>query len=445
MIRIKKGLDLPISGSPVQEIDTKDQVTKVAILGEEYIGMRPALQVKIGDSVKKGQVLFTDKRNLGVKFTAPQAGIISAISRGARRVLQFVEITNETGANDAISFQTYPSDQLVNIPRKTVVKQLVDSGLWTSFRTRPYSKIPPIDSTPSAIFITAIDTNPLAANPQLIIEKNSQAFKAGLDIVASLTKGSVFVCKGEISLPKSSANNVKEKIFVGKHPAGLVGTHVHFLHPVDENRTVWHLNYQDTIAIGELFLTGELNTTRVISLAGPGVVNPRLIKTIKGANLTQLTNNELILGDLRIISGSVLSGVSAIDYLGNYHLQVSVIAEDTHKEFLGWLAPGFNRHSVTKTFISGWLKDKLYAMTTSMHGSIRAMVPIGSYEKVMPLDIEPTLLLRDLLAQDTDSAQQLGVLELDEEDLALCTYVCPGKIDFAPLLRANLTKIEKEG
>jgi len=446
MITIKKGLDLPISGSPAQVINDGNSITKVALLGEEYVGMRPTMRVRVGDSVKKGQVLFEDKKNPGVLFTAPACGTVVEINRGAKRVLQSVVI--KIDGTEQVTFNKFEAAKLTTLDRQVVVDQLVNSGSWTALRTRPFSKIPAIDAVPDAIFVTAMDTNPLAADANLIIEQQPQAFTAGLDVISHLTEGKVFVCKNGKSLPRATASNVEEKVFEGKHPAGLAGTHIHFIYPVDEHHTVWYLNYQDVMAIGNLFLSGELDVKRVISLAGPVVANPRLITTVKGASIEELTSGELMQGELRIISGSVLSGVKAdgpCAYLGNYHMQVSVIREDHEKEFLGWIAPGANKFSITKTFLSNFLKPKKFAMTTSTNGSIRAMVPIGNYEKVMPLDIEPTMLLRDLLSGDTDSAIQLGALELDEEDLALCTYVCPGKIDFGPVLRTCLAKIEKEG
>jgi Na+-transporting NADH:ubiquinone oxidoreductase subunit A len=320
--------------------------------------------------------------------------------------------------------------------------------LWTALRTRPFSKVPAVEATTKAIFVTAMDTNPLAADPVVVISKQSEAFTAGLDVLSRLTNGKVYVCKKGKSLPHSQQSNVEEHVFDGPHPAGLPGTHMHYLYPVDMSHVAWSINYQDVIAFGQLFLTGELYTDRVVSLAGPAVNNPRLIRTQLGACINELTDGEIIPGEVRSISGSVLSGVQASGahaYLGRYHLQVSVLREGREKELFGWVMPGKNKFSVTKSFLSHLFKGQLYNMTTSLNGGERSMVPIGSYEKVVPLDMEPTLLLRDLCAGDSDSAQRLGALELDEEDLALCTYVCPGKYEYGSLLRSCLDTIEKEG
>ncbi|HEY0922036.1 Na(+)-translocating NADH-quinone reductase subunit A [Rheinheimera pacifica] len=445
MIKLKKGLDIPLAGSPKQEISAGNTINTVAVLGEEYIGMRPTMSVEVGDTVKKGQVLFEDKKNPGVKFTAPLAGTVKEINRGAKRVLQSVVIA--AAGNDAVQFAKYSADQLAGLSREQVVQNLVDSGLWVAFRTRPFSQTPAIDSTPRAIFVNAMDTNPLAADPAVVIAAESEAFTQGLTLLATLTDGKLYLCKkAGATVPTISKAEVAE--FDGPHPAGLVGTHIHLLDPVSAKKIVWHIGYQDVIAIGKLFTSGELHNERVIAVAGPVVKNPRLVKTILGASTSELTAGELTEGQNRIISGSVLAGATAHGvhgYVGRYHTQLSVLAEGTEKEFLGWIAPGATKFSVTRAYLSHLNPKRLFSMTTTTNGSSRAMVPIGNYERVMPLDILPTLLLRDMVSGDTDGAVSLGCLELDEEDLALCTFVCPGKYDYGTILRSCLTTIQKEG
>ncbi|MFS1444639.1 Na(+)-translocating NADH-quinone reductase subunit A [Vibrio sp. 10N.286.46.E10] len=446
MITINKGLDLPIAGTPSQVINDGKSITKVALLGEEYVGMRPTMHARVGDEVKKGQVLFADKKNPGVVFTSPASGKVIEVNRGAKRVLQSVVI--EVAGNEQITFNSYEASQLAGLDRETVKSQLVESGAWTALGTRPFSKVPAVDSETQAIFVTAMDTNPLAAEPELIINEQSDAFVAGLDLLSTLTNGKVYVCKKGTSLPRSAQSNVEEHVFDGPHPAGLAGTHMHYLYPVNAQNVAWSINYQDVIAFGKLFLTGEIYSERVVSLAGPVVNNPRLVRTQIGASLEELTDSELMPGEVRLISGSVLSGVHASGphaYLGRYHQQVSVLREGRDKELFGWAMPGKNKFSVTRSFLGHVFKGQLFNMTTTTNGSDRSMVPIGNYEKVMPLDMEPTLLLRDLCAGDVDSAQALGALELDEEDLALCTFVCPGKYEYGQLLRECLDIIVKEG
>lgn len=447
MITIKKGLDLPIAGAPEQVIYDGPAIKRVATLGEEFVGMRPTMHVKVEDHVKKGQIIFEDKKNPGVKFTAPAAGTVVEINRGARRVLQSVVIAVDD-SEDQITFSKYTSAELSSLDANAVREQLVESGMWTALRTRPYSKVPAVGSMPSSIFVTAMDTNPLSANAELIIKENAQAFADGLRVLSRLTEGAVNVCKGETTLPQVDTGNIKEHVFTGVHPAGLAGTHIHYIDPIVPGKVVWSINYQDVIAFGKLFTTGEIYTDRVVALGGPVVQKPRLLRTRIGAALDELTQGELQDGENRIISGSVLCGTNATGphaYLGRYHLQVSALAEGREKELFGWLAPGANKFSVTRAYLSHLAKGKLFDLTTTTNGSPRAMVPIGNYERVMPLDILPTMLLRDLLSDDTDSAQTLGCLELDEEDLALCTYVCPGKYDYGQALRKCLTTIELEG
>ncbi|WP_200785247.1 Na(+)-translocating NADH-quinone reductase subunit A [Klebsiella oxytoca] len=447
MIKITKGLNLPIAGMPSQQISSKTAVKRVALLGEEYIGMRPSMAVREGDRVQKGQLLFEDKKNPGVRFTAPASGTVSAIHRGERRVLQSVVI--DVDGEESVHFPRYELAELAGLTRESVQQQLLESGLWTAFRTRPFSKIPAPGSVPAAIFVTARDTNPLAADPQPIILAQREAFDAGLTLLTRLTDGKVHVCQaGGGKLGGHPVGQVTFNQFAGPHPAGLAGTHIHFLEPVSLKKQVWHLNYQDVIAVGKVFLEGELYNERIVALGGPQVKEPRLLKTCLGASLDELLEDELLDDENRIISGSVLSGTHACGphaFLGRFHLQISVVKEGREKELFGWVMPGKDKFSITRTTVGHFLKRKLFNFSTDTNGGERAMVPIGNYERVMPLDILPTMLLRDLLAGDTDSAQALGCLELDEEDLALCTYVCPGKYEYGPALRSVLTQIEQEG
>jgi Na+-transporting NADH:ubiquinone oxidoreductase subunit A len=449
MIKIKKGLDLPIAGAPSQVIQDGPAVTQVALLGQEYVGMRPSMLVQVGDRVKKGQALFEDKKIPGVFFTAPASGQIAAINRGERRMLQSVVIDIENDGEEQVELAYYQQADLPMLERQQVESDLIASGLWTALRTRPFSKTPLPGTSPRAIFVSAIDTQPLAADPLVIINEQLAAFNAGLTVLARLTDGKVHVCHAAgTRLDTAAGEQIDYSEFAGPHPAGLVGTHIHFLEPVSLKKTVWHIGYQDVIAIGTLFTTGKLDTQRVVALAGPQVEQPVLLRTRLGASLDQLTAGRLKAGENRVISGSVLSGFHASGpsaWLGRFHNQVSVLLEGREKELFGWIAPASDKFSITRTTLGHFLKHKLFAFSTTTNGGERSMVPIGNYERVMPLDILPTHLLRDLLAGDTDSAQALGCLELDEEDLALCTFVCPGKYEYGPVLREVLTKIEQEG
>lgn len=447
MIKIKRGLDLPIAGQPEQKIHAGPPLRSVALVGFDYVGMKPTMLVAEGDLVRTGQPLFTDKKTAGVQYTAPASGVVSAINRGAKRVFESLVI--ELQDDNPLTFASYDAQLLDQLNTDQVKENLLNSGLWTAFRTRPLSKVPAPDSQPHSIFVTAIDTNPLAGDPSVVIAEHEQDFINGVKLLTKLTEGKVFVAQGANSqVPAVEHERVHSEVFAGPHPAGLAGTHIHYLDPVNFEKVVWSIGYQDVIALGKLFTTGQLYTERVISLAGPMVEQPRLLRTRLGANIDELCAGQLKAGECRAISGSVLAGrkaAGAVIYVGRYANQISVIAEGREREFLGWLSPGLNKHSALPIYLSRWFGDKKFNMTSTTNGSVRAMVPVGNYEQVMPLDILPTPLLRALIVGDMETAQNLGALELDEEDMGLCTYVCVGKYEYGAILRDNLTRIEKEG
>jgi Na+-transporting NADH:ubiquinone oxidoreductase subunit A len=446
-IKLGKGLDLPISGTPEQVIRETKHPGQVALLGKDYIGVKPHFTVAAGDYVKLGDLLFVDKKMPSIRYTSPGAGRVVSINRGEKRML--LSIVIQLQGNDEVTFQSYGESQLNSIDSKSVTSLLLVSGLWTAIRTRPFSKVADPDNPPHSIFINAMDTNPLAPSIAHIIERNEHNFINGLTVLSKLTDRKIFLCKAQgNNIPHPDIESMSVAEFSGPHPAGNAGTHIHYLDPVSRNRHVWYINAQEVIAIGLLFTTGRLHVERVISLAGPSVKNPRLLKTRIGGSLNDIIKEELKDGENRTISGSVLSGHTArgtTSFLGRYHQQVSVIPERRKREFLGWLSPGLNLYSVKNIVLSRLFPGRHLSFTTSTHGNRRAMVPVGAYEKVMPLDIIPTYLLRALEAGDIEEAEKLGCLDLDEEDLALCTFVCQSKIDHGAELRRNLTLIEKEG
>ncbi len=445
--RIKKGLDIPIAGEPRQEIDGEKQPKTVALLGGDYVGMKPTMAVSKGDSVKRGQLLFTDKKTPDVKYTAPGSGKVSAVIRGTKRV--FLSIVIELDGDKAVTFESFAERKLSSLDRDTVVKQLIDSGVWPVLRARPFGKVADPTTTPHSIFITAMDTQPLAPSVEVVLQGREDAFKNGLAVLSNLTNGKLFLCKKPgTKIPTPSLDQLTVEEFSGPHPAGLPGTHIHFLDPVNRNKSVWHVDAQSVVDIGLLFTTGEFPTERVISLAGPSVKNPRLVKTRVGASIQDIVKDELMKGENRVISGSILSGSDASDpiaYLGRYHQNVSVLPEEQKRVFLGWTSFSPKLYSTFNVTMARLFSNKKFNFTTAIHGSERAIVPFGSYERVMPLDILPTPLLRAIAINDLDDAEQLGVLELVEEDLALCSFVCPSKLDHCAALRRNLNIIEKEG
>jgi len=416
-------------------------------MGPDTVDLKPGMLVAVGDRVKLGQPLFRDKQNPGVQFTSPGAGTVTAINRGERRVLQSVVINLD--GDEEEQFSAYPPNDLENISRQDARDNLLASGLWTAFRTRPFSKIPRPDDVPTAIFVTAIDTNPLAADPDVVIQREGEAFLQGLCVIAALTDGTIHVCTAaDSSIICPDSGDIQHSQFTGPHPAGLVGTHIHLLDPVNEDQVAWHIGYQDVIAVGKLFTSGRLPVDRIVALSGPSVSKPRLISTRLGANTTELVEGELSDSDVRVVSGSVLNGHRAAGWavwLGRYDNQITVLKEGSPREFLSFMRPGIGKYSFTRGFFGNLFSANGYSMTTSQNGSPRAMVSIGSFEQVMPLDILPTPLLKALLVRDTDSARDLGCLELDEEDLALCSFVCNGKYDYGRHLRKSLHEIEVNG
>lgn len=463
---IKKGLDLPLEGAPVGEVRGAVPSTRVAVMADDFPGMKPAMKVEAGQEVKRGQVLFEDRKCAGVLYTSPGAGRIAAINRGARRALQSIVIdlsgaekAGTSTADEQVAFSTYTGKPVAELARQQIVDLLVESGQWTALRARPFNKVPEPSSTPAAIFVTAIDTNPHAPVPDAVIDRKRSDSMAtrrddylrGLELVAKLTEGTTYLCvHADERAHEGAPDAVRVERFRGPHPAGLAGLHIHMLEPVHREKTVWSIGYQDVIAIGHLFATGELDVERVVSVAGPMVADPRLVRTRLGASVESLAGDEGGGEDVRIVAGSVLSGKASMGevfgFLGRYDNQVSVLREGRERVFMGWLTPGWDAFSSAPIYLSRLFGGgKKFPLSTSTNGSHRAMVPIGMYERVMPMDIEPTFLLRALLVGDVEQAEKLGVLELAEEDLALCSFVCPGKNDYGPLLRKNLEIIEKEG
>ncbi len=455
--KITKGLDLPIEGAPLQVIRESKNPTRVAVMADDFPGLRPGMFVEEGDTVKRGQPLFEDRTRKGVIHSAPGAGRVIGVYRGARRALQSVVIdlsdnerANSPSDAEVVSFSSYKGGAVDSLTRDDVVALLVESGDWTAFRTRPFARTPATDWTPDAIFVTAMDTNPHAPLPEVVLADRMEDFDRGLSVIAKLTEGNTYLCVDPVSeLEKNVSAPVVVEHFTGPHPAGTAGVHIHLVEPVGRNKTVWTVGYQDVAAIGALFATGKRDLNRTVSYAGPVVEDPRLIATRSGAYIDDLIDEDFGGVEVRHIAGSVLSGKKAMGenfgFLGRFDNQLSVLEEGRERFFMGWLTPGPDKFSTLNIYLSKFFPNKKFKFTTTTSGSKRAMVPIGMYERVMPMDILPTFLLRAMLAKDLERAEALGALELAEEDLSLCTFVCPGKYEYGPVLRRNLELIEKEG
>ena len=450
LTKIKKGLDVPITGEPEQVVTEGKVSKKVALIGYDYVGMKPTMAAAVGDRVKLGQLLFTDKKMAGVNFTAPGAGTIIAINRGPKRVFESIVIELDD-KEDEITFDSYKEDQLADLDAEKVKDNLTRSGLWLSLRARPFGRTANPAETPHSIFVTAMDTNPLAPSVEKILAGSEKDFQNGLKVISRLTAGKLFLCKSPgANIQTVDLASLSAAEFSGPHPAGNVGTHIHFLDPVHRGKTVWHINAQDVAAVGKLFTTGRISVERVVSLAGPAVKRPRLIKTRIGASVEDLVADELKENGarVRVISGSVLSGrtaAGAVAFLGRYSQQISALEESGKRRFFGWLNPGLNFYSVKPILLSSLFRRKKFAFNTDINGGHRSIFPLGVYEDVMPMDFEITYLLRALMVKDVEEAENLGCLELCEEDLALCSFVSPSKIEYGPVIRENLTIIEKEG
>ena len=453
----RRGLRLPLAGAPEQRIDDATAVTRVAVLAADAVGMRARFAVAEGDAVRRGDALFEDRKNPGVHYTAPGAGTVLAIHRGDRRALQAVVIQlhpdefDPAGSPPERPWATHPGSDPSAWDAENIQALLLESGLWTCLRARPGDGTPKCDATPCAIFVTATDSQPLAPDLDVALADRDEDLQLGLQALVVLARGQpVHLCRSQGSqLGRVTPAEVRVHEFSGPHPAGTVGLHIHRIDPVDAERQVWHLGVQDLVAFGSFLRTGRLDLQRVVALTGPGARQPRLLRTRVGACVDELVAGELAAGTQRVISGSALHGRTAMGdpngYLGRFHQQLTVLPEDPQRRFLGWLRPGLRAYSNHRLFLSWLTGRERTQFSTTTNGSQRSMVPIGAYERVFPFDLLPTFLMRSVLAGDSERAQELGVLELVEEDVALLSFVCPSKIDFGPALRAMLTHIEREG
>lgn len=444
-IKVKNGLTLPIGGEPEQRIDEGPPLTQVAWHGADYPGLRPKVLVSEGEKVLVGQPLVMDKANESVVFPSPGTGRVVSIERGERRRLLSIVIDLKESADGAENVNSAHADMRGEALRELLLR----TGLWTFLRQRPFDRVARPDKAARSLFVTAIDTNPLAPSLDIIVREKAEAFRHGIGAIGSLIDGPTRLCVARGSEIAGLADkNVEVCEFVGRHPAGNVGTHIHMLDPVRRDRVVWHIMAQDVIAISHFLQTGHFPTERIVSLAGPSVLRPRLLRTRRGASISQLLDGQLQSGNHRCISGSVLSGHTARGqhaWLGAFHQQVTVIPEGGERKFIGWMLPDTTTYSVTRALFSRVFPGSAFRFTTDSYGSERAIVPIGVYEQINSLDILPTPLLRALAVDDLEVVEKLGGLELVEEDIAPFTYVCPSKIDWGPILRRNLTLLEKEG
>ncbi len=436
MYNLKKGLDIPISGSPDGSISDTTKISHVGVLGPDYVGMKPTMMVETGDKVNIGSKLFEDKKNPGIFYTSPATGTIKSINRGDKR--RFISIEIEVSDEES-------QVEIYNDSNESIIDNISKFGVINNFRTRPFNKTPKPNDIPEDIFINLCDTNPLSVDPYIYLRHEIDLFNKSLLKLKEIFKCNIHVCYQNNNFD-SFIDGINYHIFNGPHPAGLSGTHIHFIKPVDINSKCWYVDGQGVLSFGDFAINNKIRTTKYVSIGGPSIVEPKIVKARIGSDC-----RELVAGNLkdnsRLISGSILNGYEineSVSFLGFYHNQISAISDEIPDTFFNWLMPGSNLHSKLGVFISSWIKPDEYDFNTALNGSNRGIVPVAAYEEVMPLNIMSLQLLKSIVVKDIENAIKLGVLELAPEDLSLCSYVCPSKYDYCSILSKNLELIYKE-
>jgi len=444
IIRIKRGLDIRLLGKAEKVFGQPETPELFAVRPTEFPGLVPKLAVKPGDKVKAGTPLFYDKYRTDVKFVSPVSGEVQVVNRGERRRILEVVVKSDN-ANSAEDFGTI---NVASAKREEIIEKLLASGLWPFVKQRPYNVIANPSDTPKAIFVSAFDSSPLAPDYDFIVEGHEKEFQAGTEALSKLTEGSVNIGVNNEAASKvfTSVKGAKVTAFEGPHPAGNVGVQIHHVNPINKGEVVWTVQPQEVISIGKLVLEGVYDASRVIALTGSELDKTCYIKTKVGANIKNYVDGNVKEGNLRYISGNVLTGenIGADGYLGSYASQITVIPEGDVAEFMGWAAPGLNKFSVSRTFFTWLCGKKEFQLNANLNGGRRAIIMSGQYDKVLPMDILPEFLLKAILTEDIDKMEQLGIYELAEEDLALCEFVCTSKTEVQKILRQGIDLMIKE-
>ncbi len=450
--KLKKGYDIKIAGKAELKLNEFPEPDLVALQPNEFRGVKARLMVDVGDEVKIGTVLFVDKTNPEVKFVSPVSGKVSQINRGERRMLMEVVVENDHKKTPE-TFEKWTADKVKKLSREQIIAHLLNSGMWPYLRQRPFNKIANHSDVPRDIFISAMDTAPLAADPSFLLDGEETHFQMGLDLLSKLTDGKVYLSldgskKSQIPALEK-ATGVEKNTFSGPHPAGNVGVHIHHIKPIRTGDIIWYVQPYIVALIGKLFTTGIFPSERIVATAGSPINKRSYYKTILGAPLLSLIPGDTVVDkDVRFLLGNVLTGrkISPAGYLGFYDNLITVIPEaDKKRRLMGWFFPGSDMLSYSKSFLSSWLPSKEFVLDTKVFGGKRAFIQTGDYEKVLPMDILPVYLAKSIMAGDFVEMEGLGILECDEEDLALCSYICPSKNDFGEILRQGLDFMEREG
>ncbi len=445
VIKIKKGLNIKLLGNAEKIIKKADQAEYYAIKPSDFEGIRPKLVVKVGDRVKSGSPLFFDKFQPKVQFTSPVSGEVVEINRGERRAILEVVVK----ADLKIEYEEFNVGDPKNLSREEIIETLQKSGLWPAIRQRPYSTIADAEDKPKAIFISAFDSAPLAPDMDYVVKDCVDCFQIGIDVLKKLTEGTIHLninADYPAAETYTKAKGVQINQFTGPHPSGNVGVQINKIDPINKGDIVWYTYPQEIVAIGRLFQKGIYDATKIVALTGSEVKNPKYFKIINGASIKNLVTNNVTEGEHRYISGNVLTGskIASDGYVGYYDNQITVIPEGKYHEFFGWAVPGFKKYTASRTFLSWLIPGKKYRLDTNMHGGERAYVMSDEYDKVFPMDIFPVQLIKSILIEDIDKMEQLGIYEVDEEDFALCEYVCTSKIEVQSIIRKGLDLMRKE-
>tara|TARA_R110002096_G_scaffold169779_10_gene341590 strand:- start:439 stop:1791 length:1353 start_codon:yes stop_codon:yes gene_type:complete len=444
-LRIKKGIDIKLVGEAEKVLSELPFPESVAIKPTDFEGIKAKVIVKAGDEVKAGTTLFYDKNNEQVKFTSPVSGEVAEVKRGdKRKLLEIIVI-----ADKETKYENFNAADPKNLKRDEVIEKITKSGLWPFIKQRPYDVIANPSDHPKAIFISAFDSAPLAPDNDFVMHNSGTAFQTGIDALAKLTEGKVYLTThGTHKADEvfTNAKNVEHNTISGPHPSGNVGVQIHHLNPLSKSEVVWTVKPQDLVTIGKLFETGKLEATRVIAIAGSQVKGPKYYKTIMGASIKSITKDLLKEGNNRIISGNVLTGtkVEETGYLGYYDYQLTVIPEGGEPEMFGWIKPNPNKFSVSRALVSWLQPGKKYDLTANMNGEERPFVVTEEYEKVFPFDIYPVQLVKSILIDDIELMEELGIYEVAPEDFALCETICTSKIPVQSIVREGLSKLKKE-
>jgi Na+-transporting NADH:ubiquinone oxidoreductase subunit A len=451
-VKLRKGLDIKLVGESERFVEALPMPSEVALKPADFHGMIPKMVLKEGEKVKAGDVVFYDKYNESIKYVSPVSGTLKSIVRGEKRRILFVVISTE----GEIQYASGSASNVNDLSGDQVKEKMLAAGLWPFVKQRPIDVVANPAIAPKAIFISGFDSSPLAPDYNFLLEGKEADFQTGVDALKKMTQGAVHLgLNGAImSAPALiNAKGVEINRFYGKHPIGNVGTQIHHIDPVNKGEVVWTVNALDVAMIGKYFNTGKFDASRTIALSGSEVEAPKYYSTILGAQLSTLLEGKIKEGNVRYISGNVLTGdkIEKDGYLGAYHHQVTVIPEGNEYKFFlttGWLGHGFDKFSNSGLFptwiLNAIAPNKKYRLDTNTNGEERAFVVTGELERVFPFDIMPMQLVKAAITHDIDGMENLGIYEVAPEDFALCEYVCTTKINIQDEVRQGLDLVYKE-